>query len=184
MCWILFEERLGCWPLTVRKMNLIQCLTLQGRLGVCPIQEDQTLIGKKAKTKINLHPLLMMGWKAAQETLLPRKVPSPRLLRGVATFSTLALLNFTSLSLGVSDQCSRSRGHGQQATFITSPFHSQAFLPWRNGALVLKIHRPPWPGLSAQFRGEAQVNVGGVGGGDHLLWPLRCVGATLQRKPA
>lgn len=34
----------GALPeLSVRKINLTQCLTLQGSLGVCPVQVNQTL---------------------------------------------------------------------------------------------------------------------------------------------
>ena len=98
--------------LAVRKLNLIQRLILQGNLGICSIQEDQTVTGKKAKTKINLRPLLMMGWEDAQESWLPPEGTEMnlRLLQGAAIFSILALLSFTSLLLGVFDQRSRSGG--------------------------------------------------------------------------
>ena len=98
--------------LAVRKLNLIQRLILQGNLGICSIQEDQTVTGKKAKTKINLRPLLMMGWEDAQESWLPPEGTEMnlRLLQGAAIFSILALLSFTSLLLGAFDQRSRSGG--------------------------------------------------------------------------
>lgn len=109
------------------------------------------------------------------------KAPRVRPFRGVATLSILALLNFTSSSLGFFDQCPRSRGHCQQAIVTTCPFNSQAFLSWRNGAVAFRNSPLSLAELKVHSQGtEPMVSGDGAGEGGTTS-SESSVGSTLCR---
>ena len=99
---------------------------------------------------------------------------SLRLLQGAATFSILALLNFTSLSLGVFDQHSRSGG------WLTGHFYHLAlpfpgFPAWKKWSPCAQKSRALLAGVQlSPGREELPVNAGRIGGGAHLLWSAGC----------